>query len=112
LRVYKKKVSSDADFLEKEVGKVESFLSALSSKQQEIINAKSGGFTASVGDSDLADDINASIKGFKDNAPSGSFAVFSFGGYTHRKGMSQYGARGRAQNGQNANQILKAYYGK
>lgn len=107
-----KKVSSDASFLEAEVAKVEGFLSVLSSKQQEIINAKSGGFTASVGDSDLADDINASIKGFRDNAPAGSFAVFSFGGYTHRKGMSQYGARGRAQNGQNANQILKAYYGK
>ncbi len=107
-----KKVSEDAKFLEGEVGKVENFLTALSSKQQEIINAKSGGFTASVGDSDLADDINASIKGFRDLAPSGSFAIFSFGGYTHRKGMSQYGARGRAQNGQNVNQILKAYYGK
>lgn len=106
------KVSEDAKFLEGEVGKVESFLSILSSKQQEIINAKSGGFTASVGDSDLADDYNASIKGFRESAPSGSFAVFSFGGYTHRKGMSQYGARGRAQNGQNTNQILKAYYGK
>ena len=107
-----KKVSEDAKFLEAEVGKVDSFLSVLSSKQQEIINAKSGGFTASVGDSDLADDINASIKGFRDSAPAGSFAVFSFGGYTHRKGMSQYGARGRAQNNQNVNQILKAYYGK
>lgn len=107
-----KKVSEDAKFLEGEVSKVESFLTTLSSKQQEIINAKSGAFTASVGDSDLADDYNASIKGFRESAPSGSFAVFSFGGYTHRKGMSQYGARGRAQNGQNANQILKAYYGK
>ncbi|MEK7168608.1 MAG: SpoIID/LytB domain-containing protein [Patescibacteria group bacterium] len=112
LRGLQKKVSEDAKFLEGEVSKVESFLTTLSSKQQEIINAKSGAFTASVGDSDLADDINASIKGFRDNAPAGSFAVFSFGGYTHRKGMSQYGARGRAQNGQNANQILKAYYGK
>ena len=74
--------------------------------------AKSGAFIASVGDSDLADDYNASIKGFRESAPAGSFTVFSFGGYTHRKGMSQYGARGRAQNGQKTNQILKAYYGK
>lgn len=112
LSVLQKKVTDDAKFLEAEVGKVDNFLTALSSKQQEIVNAKSGGFTASVGDSDLADDINASIRGFRDSAPSGSFAIFSFGGYTHRKGMSQYGARGRAQNGQNASQILKAYYGK
>jgi hypothetical protein len=107
-----KKVAEDAKFLEGEVGKVDSFLAVLSSKQQEILAAKSGSFIASVGDSELADDPKASIKGFRDSAPSGSFAVFSFGGYTHRKGMSQYGARGRAQSGQNTNQILKAYYGK
>lgn len=105
-----KKVSSDAEFLEKEVGKVESFLTAISAKQQEILDAKSGSFITSVGDSELADDYKASIKGFRESAPSGSFAVFSFGGYTHRKGMSQYGARGRAENGKNYDEILKAYY--
>lgn len=87
-------------------------LADLSAKQQSIINSRSGGFTANVGDSDLADDYNASIKGFRESAPGGSFGVFSFGAYTHRKGMSQYGARGRAQAGQNASTILKAYYGK
>lgn len=87
-------------------------IAALTSKQQEIVNARSGSFTATIGDSDLADDYNASIKGFRESAPAGSFAVFSFGAHTHRKGMSQYGARGRAQSNQNANTILKAYYGK
>ncbi len=87
-------------------------LAELSAKQQSIINSRSGGFTANVGDSDLADDYNASIKGFRESAPSGYFGVFSFGAYTHRKGMSQYGARGRAQSGQDAKTILKAYYGK
>jgi peptidoglycan hydrolase CwlO-like protein len=84
----------------------------LSARQQQIINERSGQFTASIGDSDLADDYKASIKGFRESAPSGYFAVFSFGAHTHRKGMSQYGARGRAQNGQSVNQILQAYYGK
>lgn len=107
-----KKVSEDAKFLEGEVGKVESFLAVLSNKQQEILNAKSGSFIASVGDSELADDYNASIRGFRESAPSGSFAIFSFGAYTHRKGMSQYGARGRAQSGKNYTEILNAYYGK
>lgn len=106
------KVSEQQKFLTQEVAKVDSFLAVLSSKQQEILNAKSGSFIASVGDSALADDYNASIKGFKEAAPGGSFAVFSFGAYTHRKGMSQYGARGRAQNGKNFKDILKAYYGK
>ncbi len=87
-------------------------IATLTAKQSEIINARSGGFTATIGDSNLADDVNASINGFRDSAPSGYFAVFSFGAHTHRKGMSQYGARGRAQSGQSFAQILKAYYGK
>ena len=107
-----KVVNEQTKFLQGEVDKVESFLSVLSSKQQEILAAKSGSFIASVGDSELADDYNASIKGFREAAPTGSFAVFSFGGYTHRKGMSQYGARGRAENGKNYRDILKIYYGK
>jgi len=84
----------------------------LSARQQEIINSRSGSFTVDIGDIELADDYNASIKGFKESAPGGYFAVFSFGAFTHRKGMSQYGARGRAQSGQNYKTILKAYYGK
>jgi peptidoglycan hydrolase-like amidase len=87
-------------------------IAALSARQQEILNARSGGFITSIGDSELADDYNASIKGFRESAPAGSFAVFSFGAHTHRKGMSQYGARGRAKAGQDYKQILKAYYGK
>lgn len=87
-------------------------IATLTAKQNEIINARSGGFTATIGDSNLADDYNASIQGFRESAPSGYFAVFSFGAHTHRKGMSQYGARGRAQSGQSVNQILSAYYGK
>ncbi len=106
------KVNDRAKFLTGEVAKVENYLTELSSKQQELLTAKSGAFVASVGDSDLADDYKASIKGFREAAPSGSFAVFSFGAYTHRKGMSQYGARGRAENHQDYKTILRAYYGK
>lgn len=87
-------------------------IAQLSTKQQQILSARSGTFTVSIGDSELADDYNASIKGFRESAPSGSFAVFSFGAHTHRKGMSQYGARGRAEKGQSYNEILKKYYGK
>ncbi len=106
-------------FLKGEIANAKSFqselegkISSLSARQQEIISARSGEFTATIGDSELADDYNASIKGFREAAPSGSFAVFAFGAHTHRKGMSQYGARGRAQAGQDYKAILKAYYGK
>ena len=112
-------VDKNADFLSREVGKAKAFqadlssqIAALSAKQQSILAARSGQFTASIGDSELADDYNASIKGFRESAPSGSYAAFAFGAYTHRKGMSQYGARGRAQSGQDHRAILRAYYGK
>lgn len=112
-------ISKQNQFLKGQIASAKSFqselegkISALTARQQEIIAARSGEFVASIGDSELADDYNASIKGFRESAPSGSFAAFSFGAYTHRKGMSQYGARGRAQAGQNYKAILKAYYGK
>ncbi len=112
-------VDKNATFISGEIGKAKDYqeeltgkIADLSAKQQAILAARSGNFTASIGDSELADDLNASIKGFRENAPSGSFAVFSFGAYTHRKGMSQYGARGRAQSGQDYKAILKGYFGK
>ncbi len=114
-----KQLDDQADFFKGEIAKAKDYqqdlggkIAELSARQQEIINARSGGFTASIGSSEMADDYMASIKGFRESAPGGYFAVFSFGGYTHRKGMSQYGARGRAKSGQNYKQILKAYYGK
>jgi peptidoglycan hydrolase CwlO-like protein len=112
-------LDEQADFFKGEIEKAKDYqqilgsqIAELSARQQEIINKRSGGFTASIGSSEMADDYLASIKGFRESAPGGYFAVFSFGGYTHRKGMSQYGARGRAKSGQNYKQILKAYYGK
>lgn len=115
----KQAIDEQSQFLEGEVisakkhqETLKNEIASLSARQQEIINARSGGFTVNIGDSELADDYNASIKGFRESAPGGYFAVFSFGAYTHRKGMSQYGARGRAQNGQDYKQILSAYYGK
>lgn len=119
LAALQKQLDGQADFFKGEIAKAKDYqkdlsgkIASLSARQQEILNARSGGFTASIGDSELADDYNASIKGFRESAPGGSFAVFSFGAHTHRKGMSQYGARGRAQAGQDFKQILKAYYGK
>lgn len=43
-------------------------------------------------------------------ADTGATVTLAGGGYGHGVGMSQYGARGRADAGQTANQILAAYY--
>ena len=108
-------VDKNATFLGGEIKKAQDYqtnltskIAELSAKQQAILAAKSGTFTTSVGDVPLADDPNAAPNfdpGFRP-----AFAAFSFGAYTHRNGMSQYGAKGRAESGQNAQDILKAYY--
>lgn len=86
-------------------------IAVLSAKQQAIIDARSGSFITGVGSVPIGSDYDASIAGFNSGAPGGYFAVFSFGGYTHRKGMSQYGAKARAES-QDYETILEAYYGK
>lgn len=112
LAVLKMEVDKEEKQLAADISQLTQKIAELTAKQQSILAARSGSFTASVGDSELADDINASIKGFRENAPSGSFAVFSFGGYTHRNGMSQYGALGRVKSNAELKyeQILKHYY--
>lgn len=85
-------------------------VSSLSAKQQAFLAERTGNFQTSVGDVPLADDVNSSIDGFRNSAPSGSLSVFSFGA-PHFKGLSQYGAWGRAKSGQNVEEILRAYYG-
>jgi len=89
---------------------VTSIIASLTAQQQAILNARSGTFTTSVGDVPLADDPAAAPNFNPGFSP--AFAGFSFGAYTHKKGMSQYGAKGRAESGQNYREILRAYYGK
>lgn len=109
-------LNDQAVYFKVEIAKAQSYqnelagkISALSAQQQSIINARSGTYITAIGEVPPADDYNASIA-FMSQAPSNSFAVFSFGAYTHRNGMSQYGARARAEEGQSVEDILKAYY--
>lgn len=111
------KISADqqARFLQGEINKAKEYQSDLTSeiaeltaKQQQLLAEKTGTFTTSVGDVPLADDPASRPDydpGFRP-----AFAAFSFGA-PHYKGMSQYGARGRARSGQNEEQIIRAYYG-
>ncbi len=87
-------------------------IATLTAQQQAIISARSGSYITGVGSVPVSGDYDATIAGFKEKAPSGSFAVFTFGAFTHRNGMSQYGAKARAEDGQNYKTILKEYYGK
>lgn len=88
--------------------KLSSTIASLTALQEAILNAKTGTFQTSVGDVPLADD--AASRPDYNPGFSPAFAAFSFGA-PHYKGMSQYGAFGRAKEGQTYEQILKAYYG-
>jgi len=107
-----KQVAEKEKFLAGEVVKVESYLSSLSARQNELIALKSGGFQTSIGDtpptlepcSGAPSSANFCDPGFRP-----AFGAFSFGA-PHRTGLSQYGAYGRSKSGQNAETILSAYY--
>jgi peptidoglycan hydrolase-like amidase len=80
-------------------------ISDLNAKQQAILNEKNGNENGSVGDYEQP---GTSLP----SAPfSPAFAAMSYGAYTHYNGMSQYGAKGRADAGQSYKSILKFYYG-
>lgn len=105
-------VDSRAEFLGDEVEKVESYLSSLSAKQEELIAQKAGGFQTSIGDTPPTLEPCSGPPGSSNYCDPGfrpAFAGFSFGA-PHRTGMSQYGAYGRSKSGQSAETILSAYY--
>jgi peptidoglycan hydrolase-like amidase len=104
----KKDFESRFGFLATEIKKAESHKAELSRRQQQLIAEKTAMFNTSVGDISSSDDP-ASRSDYNPGF-SPAFAAFSFGA-PHRKGMSQFGAYGRAKSGQNFETILKAYYG-
>lgn len=115
LAVLQKKLDTQKAFFEKEIAGAKKWqaelsgkIATLTAKQQAILSEKSGTFQTTVGDVPLADDP-ASRPDYNPGF-SPAFAVFSFGA-PHFKGMSQYGAFGRAKSGDNYEKILRAYYG-
>ena len=116
LAALQENLDNQASFFKKEVATAKNYqadlsgkIAALSARQQEILGEKQGTFQTTVGDVPLADDPNSRPDYNPGFSP--AFAAFSFGA-PHFKGMSQYGAFGRAKAGQNVEQILKAYYGE
>lgn len=76
----------------------------VSQLQAALIAARSAGTVSSGGTTGTVPGTSIS------QAPGGYFGVFSIGAYTHRNGMSQWGAKARAEAGQNSSQILGFYY--
>ena len=98
----KAEIDSKKAQAEKEVASLDQKISALSAKQQSILAAKAGEGTVS--------GYEAAEYQLPDSPYSPGFAAMSYGAYTHYNGMSQYGAKGRADAGQKYKKILEHYY--
>ncbi|HJY98420.1 MAG TPA: SpoIID/LytB domain-containing protein [Patescibacteria group bacterium] len=107
------RVKEKQKFLASEVAKVDAYLGSLTARQNELAALKAGGFSTTVGDVPASLEPCSGKPGSSNFCDPGfrpAFAGFSYGA-PHRKGMSQYGAYGRAKSGQSAEAILSAYYG-
>ena len=109
----KKRVQSELNAQIAEKSKVKRTINGismdLSNMQYQLLLSRQGGTYVNPDSVPSGGDYWGSLDGFKD-APSGSFAVYSIGAYTHRNGMSQWGAKARAERGENYESILRAYY--
>ncbi len=97
-------LSSQQEDLEEELEDLSQAISELTAKQQSILSQKYGEGNGTVGNYEAAEQ-KLPDPGFRP-----AFAASSYGAYTHGNGMSQYGAKGRAEAGQNYKDILKFYY--
>ncbi|OGJ37455.1 MAG: hypothetical protein A2383_00325 [Candidatus Pacebacteria bacterium RIFOXYB1_FULL_39_46] len=114
LTAMEKQLATQADFFAGEIDKAKEYQKNLSSKiasltaqQQQLIAQKLGSLNlpSSLGAGPLyCTDDRKLDPGFGN-----AYAFYTFG-IPHRVGMSQYGAYGRAQAGQSADQILRAYF--
>jgi peptidoglycan hydrolase-like amidase len=89
---------------EKELSSLSDIINDLSAKQQQILDEKGGGDSGGVGDYEPP---QATLPEPRYHP---AFVAISYGAYTHYKGMSQYGAKGRAEDGQDYKEILHFYY--
>ena len=90
-------------------GKLSSQIAQLSAQQQNLIAAKLASLGLPTSAYTTKGGCSSDLSNGKDPGFSPRFGLFSFG-VPHRVGLSQYGAKGRADAGQSAEQILSTYY--
>lgn len=105
-----KQVTTQANFLAGEVAKANSYLATLSARQEAFIAAKLESLGLSRSAYNMKGGCSSDINPFKDPGISPPYFAFFTYGVPNRVGMNQFGAKGRADAGQNAQTILSAYY--
>ncbi|MBU1033384.1 SpoIID/LytB domain-containing protein [Patescibacteria group bacterium] len=114
LAALSEQLDEQADFFKGEVAKAKTYqselsgkIATLSAKQQAIISGRQASLNlpSSLGAGPLSCVDDRKI----DPGFGSGFAFFTYG-IPHRVGLNQYGAYGRAKDGQNYDQILRAYF--
>lgn len=102
--------------LDKIVGDAKSYqtnltgkIAELSAKQQSILSQRLSSLNIPLTAYTTQGGCSSDLTNGKSPGFSGGFAFFTFG-VPNRVGLNQYGAKGRAEAGQNAQTILSAYY--
>ncbi len=90
-------------------GKLSNQIAQLSAQQQQLLAQKLGSLGLPTSAYTTKGGCSSDLTNGKDPGFSPRFGLFTYG-VPHRVGLSQYGARGRADAGQSAEQILSAYY--
>lgn len=107
LAAIKVEVDRQSKILAGEISQTRQKIAELSAKQQQLINQRLASLN-------IPRSAGTSLRGCTDDRSvdpgfSPRLAFFTFGA-PHRNGLNQYGAKGRADAGQNADQILQEYY--
>lgn len=95
-------LSEEEEEVEENLESIQEKLESLTAKQQEILSAKSG--------EDVISGYESASYKLPEPPFKPAFAAMSYGAYTHRNGLSQYGAKARADDGQDYKEIIKFYY--
>jgi SpoIID/LytB domain protein len=98
-------VSGAKDYQSKLSGQI----AQLSAKQQDLLAQKLGSLNIPKSAYTTQGGCSSDLTNGKDPGFSPKFGLFTYG-VPHRVGMSQYGAKGRAEAGQSYNDILSFYY--
>lgn len=110
------KLAVTKDKLSKIVGDAKSYqanlstqIAALSAKQQQILSQRLSSLNIPLTAYTTQGGCSSDLTNGKDPGFGNAFGFFTYG-VPNRVGLNQYGAKGRAEAGQNAQQILAAYY--
>lgn len=108
LAVLKLEVDKQSEILSSQISQTRQKIASLSARQQQLVAQKLASLNISRSASSIGR-CDSDLTNGRDPGFSPRFAIFTYG-VPNRVGLNQWGAYGRAKQGQGYEQILRAYY--